>query len=185
MIEAEFILRRFETVFDRPAMSFDFRKPFDRCSARRPSGEKGEVAVDDFAPDQKSARPCLPGEGLVVFAAVEIGEFEIGPVMQPLALGSRACGKTPPCGGGQSVGDVLRWPGDGLRLAPGMERLVAFDTGTFAAMARSIMPCANAGLVAKPPEALSMISCGTCALAMRAGSSVQLLGRYNSRSMKA
>ena len=119
MIEAEFILRRFETVFDRPAMSFDFRKPFDRCSARRPSGEKGEVAVDDFAPDQKSARPCLPGEGLVVFAAIEIGEFEIGPVVQPLALGSCASGKTPPCGCGQSVGDVLRWPGDGLRLAPG------------------------------------------------------------------
>ena len=43
--------------------------------------------------------------------------------------------------------------------------------------ARLIIASANAGLVAKPPWALSIISCGTCALAMRALSSVQLLGK--------
>jgi hypothetical protein len=29
VIEAEFVLRRFETVFDRPMVSFDFRQSFD------------------------------------------------------------------------------------------------------------------------------------------------------------
>ena len=41
----------------------------------------------------------------------------------------------------------------------------------------SIMASADAGLVAKPPLARSINSRGTCAFAMRALSSVQLLGR--------
>jgi hypothetical protein len=41
----------------------------------------------------------------------------------------------------------------------------------------SIIVSASAGLVAKPPDALSISSRGTCALAIRALSSVQLLGR--------
>jgi hypothetical protein len=90
VIEAEFVLRRFETVFDRLAMSFDFRQSFDGRSPRSPCREEGEVAVDDFAPDQKTARLFLTGERLVVVAAIEIGEFEIGPVVKPLAFGSRA-----------------------------------------------------------------------------------------------
>jgi len=64
VIEAEFVLRRFETVFDRPTTPFDFRQSFDRCSGRRPCREEGEIAIGDFAPDQKAARPCLPGERL-------------------------------------------------------------------------------------------------------------------------
>ena len=107
MIETEFVLRRFETVFDRPAMSFDFRQPFDGRPVWSPCREEGEVAVDDFAPDQKAARPFLTGERRVVFAGVEIGELEIGTVVQPLALGSRARRETPPRGGGQSVGSVF------------------------------------------------------------------------------
>ena len=51
--------------------------------------------------------------------------------------------------------------------------------GTPAAIARSIIPTASAGLVAK------VVSSGTCAPAMRTGSSVQAFGRYSARSMKA
>ncbi len=51
--------------------------------------------------------------------------------------------------------------------------------GTLAAIARPIIASARRGLVAKP------ISGGTCADAKRAGSSVQALGRYSARSMKA
>jgi hypothetical protein len=108
VIEAEFVLRRFETVCDRPAMSFDFRQSFDGRSPRSPCREEGEVAVGDFAPDQKAARPCLTGERLVVVAGVEIGEFERGPVVKSLAFGFRARRKTAPCRRWQIVGDVLR-----------------------------------------------------------------------------
>jgi len=41
VIEAEFVLRRFETVFDRPTMSFDFRQSFDGRSARSPCLDAG------------------------------------------------------------------------------------------------------------------------------------------------
>jgi hypothetical protein len=44
-------------------MSFDFRQSFDRCSARSPCREEGEVAVADLAADQKPARPCLTVTG--------------------------------------------------------------------------------------------------------------------------
>jgi hypothetical protein len=124
VIEAEFVLRRFETVFDRPAMSFDFRQSFDGRSPRSPCREEGEVAVGDFSPDQKAARPCLPNERLVVIAAIEIGELEIGPVVKSLAFGSRARRKTPPRGGRQAIGDLLRRSGDGLWLAPGAKRVI-------------------------------------------------------------
>ena len=36
VIETKFILRRFETVFDRPAMAFDFGQPFDGRSVSEP-----------------------------------------------------------------------------------------------------------------------------------------------------
>jgi hypothetical protein len=85
VIEAEFVLRRFETVFDRPAMSFDFRQSFDGRSARSPCREEGDVAVGDFAPDQKTTCPFLTDERFVVVAAIEIGEFEIGPIVKSLA----------------------------------------------------------------------------------------------------
>ena len=36
VIEAEFILRRFKTVFDRPTVSFDFGQSLDRRSDAGP-----------------------------------------------------------------------------------------------------------------------------------------------------
>ncbi len=88
VIEAEFVLRGFETIFDRPPMPFDFRQRFDRRSARRPCGEEGEIAVANLTTDQQSACPDRADLCRVVFGYVEIGEFEIGPVVQSLALGS-------------------------------------------------------------------------------------------------
>jgi len=41
-------LRRLETAFDRPAMSFDFRQPFDGRSERSPGREEGKIAVGNF-----------------------------------------------------------------------------------------------------------------------------------------
>ena len=48
--------------------------------------KKGQAAVGDVAADQKTPRP-FPGKTVVVFAGVEIGQFEIGPVVQTRPLG--------------------------------------------------------------------------------------------------
>jgi len=68
-------------------MSFDFCQSFDGRSARSSCREEGDVAVGDFAPDQKTTRPFLTDERFVVVAAIEIGEFEIGPIVKSLAFG--------------------------------------------------------------------------------------------------
>ena len=44
---------------------------------------------------RRPSRP-LPGEGAVVFAGIEIGQFEIGPVMQARTFGSFARRQAPP-----------------------------------------------------------------------------------------
>ncbi len=57
VIEAEFVLRGFEAILDRPTRPFDFRQRFDRGPARRPRRKKGKIAVVDLTTDQKSTRP--------------------------------------------------------------------------------------------------------------------------------
>src|SRR5829696_7197274 len=52
-----------------------------------PGGEKGQLAIGDSAADQKASGPQT-GQALVVFGGVKIGQFQVGPVEQPLALGS-------------------------------------------------------------------------------------------------
>lgn len=123
VIEAEFVLGRLKAVFDRPAMTLDFRELFDGRSLGRPGREESEVAVGDLAADQQAARPDLAFEGLAVLASLEIGEFDIGPIMQALALRSLARRKSRPRGRRQTISDLLRRSGDELRLAPGMKRL--------------------------------------------------------------
>lgn len=124
MIEPQLVFGGFETVLDRPTMAFDFRQRFDRRSNRRPCSEEGEIAVDDLATNQQSARPGFAAPRLVIFAAGEIGELEIGPIMQPLAFRSRAGRKTLPSGQRQAIGDLFRRARDGARLASGVERVV-------------------------------------------------------------
>jgi len=80
VIEAEFVLRGLKAVFDRPSMAFDRDQRFKRCPRWAPGGEEGEVAVGDAPPGQQAARPqtiiCA-----VELLALEIGQFEITPIM--------------------------------------------------------------------------------------------------------
>src|ERR1700732_4541511 len=74
-----------KTVLDRPPMAFDRHQRFDGCSRWTPGGEEGEIAIGDMTTDQQTARPqsliCA-----VEFFALEIGQFEITPIMQPRSL---------------------------------------------------------------------------------------------------
>ena len=87
VIEPELVFRGLKTVLDRPPMAFDRHQRFDGCSRWTPGGEEGEIAIGDTATDQQAARPqtiiCA-----VELLGLEIGQFEIAPIMQPRSFGS-------------------------------------------------------------------------------------------------
>ena len=85
VIETEFVLGGFEAVLNGPAMTFDRHELFQGRTLGAPCGEEGKIAVGNIAANQEAPRP-LPHEGAVVFASIEISQFEIGPVMQARPL---------------------------------------------------------------------------------------------------
>lgn len=117
MVEAEFVLGGFEAILDRPAMTFHRDQGFDGSGLRTPCGEEGEVAVCDISTEQKAACPHA-GEGVVIVAGVEVGQFQIGPVMAPFALRAGAGGEARPHIVGQIVGDLSGGSGNRVRLCP-------------------------------------------------------------------
>src|SRR3982075_103418 len=126
VIEPEFVFRGLETVLDRPPMAFDRHQRFDGCSRWTPGGEEGEIAIGDMTTDQQTARPqtliCA-----VEFFELEIGQFEITPVMQPRSLASGPCRQAFPVGRAPRPGDVHGRAGDGSPLAPGLKHMSAAD----------------------------------------------------------
>src|SRR5438477_7378386 len=120
VIEPELVFRSLKTVLDRPPMAFDRHQRFDGCSRWTPGGEEGEIAIGDMATDQQTARPqtliCSVG-----FFDLEIGQFEITPVMQPRSFGSGSRRQSLPVGRAPRRGDVFGLAGDRLSLAPGSE----------------------------------------------------------------
>jgi hypothetical protein len=89
VIETEFVFGGFEAVLNGPAMTFDRDELFQGRALGAPCGEEGQIAVGDIAADQETPRP-LTYEGAIIFASIEIGQFEIGPVMQARPFGSFA-----------------------------------------------------------------------------------------------
>src|SRR4051795_3723528 len=87
VVEAEFVFGRLEAVLDGPALSFNGDQYRNRRAGGAPGGEEGQVAISDVAADQQ-ASGSQTGQGLVVFGRLEISQFQISPVKQPLALGS-------------------------------------------------------------------------------------------------
>ena len=87
VIEAEFVLGGLETVLDSPAMAFDQHQLLHWRALGAPGGEEGQIAIGNVAADQETSRP-LSSEGTVVFAGIEIDQFEIGPVVQARTFGS-------------------------------------------------------------------------------------------------
>ena len=89
MIEPELVFRGFKAVLDRPSMAFDRDQRFDGGSGWTPGGEEGEVAIGDTTADQQTTGPqtiiCAVG-----LFGLQIGQFEITPIMQPRSPGSSA-----------------------------------------------------------------------------------------------
>ena len=85
VIETEFVFGRLEAVLNGPALSFHSDQHRDRRAGGAPSSEEGQVAISDIAADQKTPGPQA-GQALVVFGGFEIGQFQIGPLEQPLAF---------------------------------------------------------------------------------------------------
>src|SRR5438309_11613113 len=105
VIEPELVFRGFKATLDRPSMAFDCGQRFNGRSCWAPSGEEGEVIIGDATTDQETACPqtviCtveLPG--------LEIGQFEIAPIMQPRSFGSVPCRQAFPVGRTPRRGDV-------------------------------------------------------------------------------
>ena len=89
VIEAKFVLSGFEAVLNGPAMTFHQHELFQGRALGAPCGEEGEIAVGTIAADQEAPRP-LSREGTIVFAGVEIGQFEIDPMGRWIATGTLA-----------------------------------------------------------------------------------------------
>src|SRR5664279_399079 len=99
---------------------------FDGCCRWAPGGEEGEIAIGDMTTDQQTACPktmiCV-----VKFFGLEIGQFEIAPIMQPRSFGSVPCRQAFPVGRTPRRGDVRGVAGDGSPLAPGLKHMSAAD----------------------------------------------------------
>jgi len=126
VVEPEFVFGGLEAVLDRPAMPFDFDQRLDRSPCRTPSGEVGEIAVGDMTPDQQASRPQALAF-IIELLTLEIGEFEIAPVMQPWSFGSSAGRKTPPAGWSLHPGDLLGGASKQLRPAPRCKPMIGVD----------------------------------------------------------
>ena len=85
VVEAEFALGRFKTVFDGPATAFDPHQLLGGRPQRAPRREESHVTIGDRAADHQAPRPDTEGFAIEV-GGIEIGEFEIGPIVEPRAL---------------------------------------------------------------------------------------------------
>src|ERR1700756_4856159 len=123
VIKTELVLGSFEAVLDGPAMAFHRHQLLDGRALGAPCGEEGQAAVGNVAADQKTPRP-FPGKVVVVFAGVEIGQLEIGPVVPARPFGSFAGRQAAPGLLRKALRDRGGGAGDGLLLAPGMEHMI-------------------------------------------------------------
>ena len=100
MVEAELGLGRLERILDRPAAALDADQGLDRRSRGAPGGEEGQLPVADGTPHEQAARPQVGiAAGAAHLVGREVGEFQVGPVMEPRPLGARAGRQAPPSGG--------------------------------------------------------------------------------------
>ena len=89
VIETKFVFGGFEAIFDGPAAAFYCNQLLRRRAFRTPSGEEGEFAVPDVAADQQASRPGSCQRAVLV-SSLEVGQFEIGPIIQPRPFGAVA-----------------------------------------------------------------------------------------------
>lgn len=92
---------------------------------------KKAIAIGDIATDQQTARPQTLF-AVFTFVDLEIGQFEIAPVMQPRSFDSGSRRQALPVGRSPRPGDVFGLAGNHLSLAPGSEDMRAADPGHIA-----------------------------------------------------
>src|ERR1700746_2383795 len=131
VVKTEFVLGCFDAVLDGPAMAFHRHQLLDGRAFGAPRGEKGQAAVGNIAADQKTPRP-LPSKVAVVFADVEIGQLEIGPVVPARAFGSLAGRQAAPSLLGKALRDRSGRAADNLLLAPRAEHVIGSHTQNIA-----------------------------------------------------
>ena len=111
VIEPELVFRGLKTVLDRPPMAFDRHQRFDGCSRWTPGAEEREITIGHISTDQQTSRPktmmCA-----VKFFGLEIGQFEIAPIVQPRSFGSGPGREAFPIGRAPRPGDVRGLAGD-------------------------------------------------------------------------
>ena len=122
VIEAEFVLGGLEAVFDGPATAFHRDQFFRGRALGAPCGEERHSTIGNVAADQQPSRP-LPRECAVVLRDIEVGEFEIGPVVQAWTLGPFTGRQTPPGALGKALCDLGGTAALGARQHRGLRRL--------------------------------------------------------------
>ena len=95
MVEAEFVFGGLETFLDTPACAVDLNQFLNGCSSGAPGGEEGAFAICKAAPDQQAAGPYA-WNWRVVFGSLEIGQWAVGPVIEPLTLRAMTGGQALP-----------------------------------------------------------------------------------------
>ena len=119
MIEAEFILGSFKTIRDSPAMTFHR----DQLCIGVPLGHQVEKkARSPVAMLRRIKRPRVHSPARV--SAREIGQFDVGPVVQTRPVGSFTGRQASPSGLGKALRNRGGGAADKLRLAPGMEHTI-------------------------------------------------------------
>ena len=79
-----------------------------------------------MTPDQQTARPQTI-ISTVELLGLEIGQFEITPIVQPWSFGSGSSRQAFPVGRAPRLGDVGGLAGDRSPLAPGLKYMSATD----------------------------------------------------------
>jgi hypothetical protein len=119
VIEPELVLRGLKTILDRPPMAFDRHQRFDGCSRWTPGAEEGEITIGDISTDQQTSGPkaliCV-----IKSFDLEIGQFDIAPIMQPWSFSSSPCRQAFPVGRAPRLGDARGRAGNRSPLAPGV-----------------------------------------------------------------
>src|SRR3954452_15524141 len=120
VVETEFGLGRLEAILDGPSMSLDPDQHLDRRAGGAPGGEEGEISIGDVAADQEAARPKA-GPSLVVLTSIEIGQFQVRPVVEAFALRAAARRQAMPGGRIELLGDLGGGAGHKRLADPGVE----------------------------------------------------------------
>ena len=128
VIEPELIFCGLETIFDRPAMSFDLDQDVYARAGRTPGREERQVSIGDVAANQQPPGPG-PVWTIIERLGVEVRQFDVGPVVEPGALGPFAGGKPLPYGGVELRSDRISRAGDRL-FVPGAEVVLPVTPST-------------------------------------------------------